>query len=284
MSVENQILELFGKPVFERANLQTPFKKKLVMNNQACFLYIRQGSCQSFAQDIEIQAQAQEAILMRSGTYSGRFLGNESHQNYRAIAIHFCPEVLQKVYEYDLPPLLKSKDAKGQSMVKLANNTALTRYIESLLFYFDNPQKANAEQLAEKLKELIVMLEQQIPQTAEIQPILSGLFSPISCSFQEMVESHLYTNITVQELAQLASLSESSVKRAFKKLYQYSPASYLRQQKLLLAKSLLLSSERNIRQVTQACGFKDMAHFSKLFKQTYGMSPSAYRAEHLVES
>jgi AraC-like DNA-binding protein len=99
-----------------------------------------------------------------------------------------------------------------------------------------------------------------------------------------MVAAHLYTNITVQELAQLAGLSESSVKREFKKIYQHSPASYLRQQKLLRAENLLLSSGHNIRQVTHECGFKDIAHFSKLFKQTYGVSPSVYRAEHLVDS
>ena len=284
MSVENQILELFGKPVFERAHLQTPFKKKLEMNNQACFLYVRQGCCQSFAQDVEVKAQAQEAILMKSGTYSGRFLGNEPYQNYRAIAIHFYPEVLQKVYEYELPPLLKSKGAEGQSMVKLAHSAALTGYIENLLFYFDNPRKAHNEALAALLKELVTMLEQQIPQNPELQPILSELFSPVSYSFQEMVAAHLYTNITVQELAQLAGLSESSVKREFKKIYQHSPASYLRQQKLLRAENLLLSSGCNIRQVTHECGFKDIAHFSKLFKQTYGVSPSAYRAEHLVDS
>lgn len=284
MSITYQTLELFGKPVFERATLQPPFKKQLAMNGQACCLYITQGVCQAFAQDVGVEAQAQETVLMRSGTYSGRFLANPPHKSYQAIAIHFFPETLRKVYEYELPTLLKQKETIGQSLVKLSSSAQLANYIERLLFYFDNPHQAKHEVMVLKFKELVTILGQQIPQNPEIGSFLSGLFSPINCSFKEMIEAHLYTNITVQELAQLARVSESSLKREFKKIYQHSPASYLREQKLLRAEELLLSSDFNISQVTHACGFKDIAHFSKLFKQKYSMSPSAYRSEHLVDS
>ncbi|EAY30083.1 transcriptional regulator, AraC family protein [Microscilla marina ATCC 23134] len=282
MILEHETLDLFGKSVFERATLRAPFKKKLTLYKKACFLYITRGACHAFAPDVVVKAEEKEAVLMKCGHYTGRFLGESPHTEYQAIAVHFYPEVLNKVYEYTLPDCLTTPPhLNKQSMAKLPSGTGIERYMGSIAACFENFDEANQELMALKLKELVTVLS-ATQHAPEVRAVLSNLFVPTSFTFQELVAANLYTNITLQELAQLASLSESSLKRMFKKVYQDSPASYLRHQKLLRSQELLTASNLSITQITLDCGFNDVAHFSKLFKQKYGVSPSAYRVNQLV--
>jgi AraC-like DNA-binding protein len=56
---------------------------------------------------------------------------------------------------------------------------------------------------------------------------------------------------------------------------------YLTQQRLELAKRRLsnhLLRHKTITELAMQSGFNNMAHFSRLFKQNYGVSPRQYRA------
>ena len=62
---------------------------------------------------------------------------------------------------------------------------------------------------------------------------------------------------------------------------------FLTQQRLELAKRRLsnhLLGHKTITELAMQSGFNNMAHFSRLFKQNYGMSPRQYRACSLVSS
>ena len=43
------------------------------------------------------------------------------------------------------------------------------------------------------------------------------------------------------------------------------------------ARKLLEKGDNNISDIAYACGFNTLSHFNKLFKKTYGMTPSEYR-------
>ena len=96
-----------------------------------------------------------------------------------------------------------------------------------------------------KLKEVILLLSQTEDQ-ANIQQVLAGLFSPTTYSFQEVIDAHLYSDISIEELAQLTSLSLSSFKREFKRIYNDSPGNYLRNKKLDKAAGLLQFTDQRI--------------------------------------
>ena len=283
MILAHQTLELFDKMLFERATLCPPFKRQVPMPNEACFLYVLDGGYHSYSEEGAMTVQAKEGILMKCGNYLGRFFSTSESKEYKAIAVHFYPEVLKKIYESGLPEFLKKSAKPKVGMTKVKSDEMLKRYIESILFYFENPQMASEELMVLKLKELILILN-ETQNAPEIQLILSNLFSPMVYSFKEIIAAHLYSNITIPELAQLTNLSESSFKREFKKVYNDSPASYLRQHKLRKAEELLMVSELNVTQITFECGFSDVAHFSRLFKNKYGESPSAYRLNQMNKS
>jgi transcriptional regulator GlxA family with amidase domain len=52
---------------------------------------------------------------------------------------------------------------------------------------------------------------------------------------------------------------------------------YLRKLRLARACSLLLSSDKSIGRVAAESGFVNQFHFSRIFKESMGVSPSDYR-------
>ena len=127
-----------------------------------------------------------------------------------------------------------------------------------------------------KLKEIILLLC-QTKNASIIQQILSQLFSPTSFNFKQVIESYFYQHITLEELAQMTNLSLSSFKREFRKIYNDTPANYIRNKKLEKAAELLLISDERITDIAFDCGFNDLANFSTLFHEKFNQSPSNFR-------
>ena len=60
------------------------------------------------------------------------------------------------------------------------------------------------------------------------------------------------------------------------------PAHYLRALRLEQARELLQTSRLTVKQIMNEVGVEDKSHFAREFKKTYGLTPTAYRAAHLL--
>jgi len=285
MIIEYKTIELFGKMLFEKVILTPPFKKPNPMPNEACFLYIIEGEYNSISEKEQLRIKTEESVLMKCGNYLSQMFASESSKTYQAVAVHFYPEILKKVYENKIPDFLKEKkeSSRNTGMEKINNELLINKYIEGILFYFENPSLVNEEILILKLKEIILLLN-QTKNAPAIHSILSNLFNPTTYTFREIINSHLYSNLSLTELSELTNMSLSTFKREFKKVYKCSPATYIKDKKLIKAKEFLSLPKQRMTNIAYDCGFNDVVHFSKSFKQKYGMSPSAYKLTHLNKS
>lgn len=269
--------------LFETIILKPPFKKPVLMPNEACFLYIIKGQYNTLSETDRLQIEAEESILMKCGNYTCNMVPTKSSETYQALAVHFYPEILLKIYENKLPEFLKEKNNSNIGMTKLNSDVLIHKYIEGILFYFENPDLVNEEILILKLKEIILLLN-QTKNAPAIRSVLSNLFNPSSYSFREIIEAHYYSNTSLEQLATLNNQSLSTFKREFKKIYNASPATYLRIKKLKKAEELLTSTDLRTTDIAYDCGFANVSHFSKSFKQHHGISPSTYKMTHLGKS
>ncbi len=277
MILEHQTIDLFGHMLFEKAVIKAPFKKPHPMPDEACFLYILDGEYKSISEDEELRILKEESLLMKCGHYLSQMFPNGTNGQYEALAIHFYPEMLKKIYDNSLPSFLKKYNfAFHSNMVKLEASILIKKYIESLLFYFENPQLVTEDILILKLKEIILLLL-QTENSPKVIEILNNLFSKKTFSFKEIIEAHIFSNVSITELAQLTHHSLSSFKREFKKIYQDTPANYIKKKRIEKAAELLLVSDQSISHIAYDCCFQDIAHFSRSFKAVYGHSPSKYR-------
>lgn len=95
-------------------------------------------------------------------------------------------------------------------------------------------------------------------------------------TLREFLLEQLDQPITLAQLAHLCDLSPSQFQRHFKATTGITPYAWLCRLRLEQAMKLLKEGYRGT-EVAYQVGFYDQAHFSRAFKQTYGVVPSAIR-------
>lgn len=278
MVIERKKYELFEKTIFEKLTIQAPFKIPNPMPDEACFLYMLEGQINYRTENQNVTIPQSDAVLLKCGNYFSQLKNDKSLTQHQIIIVHFHPKILKSIYTFDLPKIFQNPvfiDDKIDLSI-LNNDFLIQKYIESLLFYFDNPTLVNEDILVLKFKEIILLLC-QTKNASTIQQILSQLFSPTSFTFKQIIESNIYSNFSLEEFASITNLSLSSFKREFKKNYNDTPANYIRNRKLEKSAELLALSEERITDIAFDCGFNDLANFSHLFAEKYDCSPSIYR-------
>ena len=207
--------------------------------------------------------------------------GNQIHNPDRdceIIIVTLNADILKKIYNNELPSVLRDPQSiiSNKSNEKIDNDFLIQKYVESLLFYLENPSFVNEDILILKLKEIILLLT-QTKHAQSVKIILSQLFSPTTYTFKQIIEANLFSQIKVEELSQQTNLSISSFKREFVKLYNDTPANYIKIRKLEKAAELLLISDERISDIAFSCGFNDLSNFTKSFHEKYQTTPTNYR-------
>ncbi|NLR82294.1 helix-turn-helix domain-containing protein [Chitinophaga eiseniae] len=276
MVTDYKKIDLFGKTFVQKVDVAPPFEYSFPVSQQACFLYMLKGETQFHRYDDHINIPTHHALLLNC-LDSGKQIKDLNNSNSEIVIVTFHPDILRKIYERELPLIFQKNDKiTNQSSGKINNDFLIQKYIEGLLFYFENPSLINDEILVLKLKEIILLLS-QTQNAATIQVILSQLFSPTAYTFKEIIAANLFSQASVEELAQKTNLSTSSFKRESKKIYNDSPASYIKNKRLERAAELLLISDERITDIAFECGFNDLANFTKSFHDKYGVTPTGYR-------
>ncbi|MEC0124399.1 ABC transporter substrate-binding protein [Paenibacillus pabuli] len=108
-----------------------------------------------------------------------------------------------------------------------------------------------------------------LPQTE--QSIESRVKSTI-----QYVEDHYAEEITVQKLAQLASIRPVQYTTLFRQLTGHKPLDYVNHVRIKHAKEWLRKSDEPLRDIATRVGFKDEYYFSRRFRQMTGLSPRQY--------
>ena len=278
MLIDHKKHELFGKTVIQKLILKPPFKFAFPVSDNACFIYMLGGVMQYQIDDEQIDLPCKHSLFINC-INSGKQISNSNADGANELVIvNFHPDTLKRIYDRELPVLLQSPKniVSNKSSEKINNDFLIQKYIEGLLFYFENPSLINDDLWMLKLKEIIILLSQSRNIEA-LQLILSQLFSPTTYSFKQIIEAHLFSQLTIEELAQQNNLSVSSFKREFAKLYNDTPANYIKNKRLEKAAELLLVSDERITDIAFDCGFNDLANFSKSFSDKYSTTPTNYR-------
>lgn len=281
MVIKHQHHDLLKHIILERMVFQPPLIASTNMHNEACFLYLVNGSSFLHGPTDTLAFNSNDGVVMKCGNYLNSYLSSADGEPFEALAVHFYPDVLRLVYKDGIPDFLKQQPASSPVAIeRIKVDNLLKQYVENLRFYFDNPTLINEELIVLKVKELMLLLVNS-DSSNQVRNILRDLFNPIEYSFKEIIHQHLFENLSLDHLAILTDLSLSSFKRKFKEVFDASPAQYIRTKRLEKAADLLRVSKARISDIAFDCGFNDTGHFSKTFSVQYGCSPSTYRDQHL---
>ena len=123
-------------------------------------------------------------------------------------------------------------------------------------------------------------------QERQLEPVpLHGDRPPALARWQvSRLASFMTDNLDAQirnsDLASLIGLSPSHFLRAFRGSFGLTPQAYLVRRRVEHAKLLLLLSSDPLVQIALSCGFRDQAHFSRIFRREAGMPPFRWRRAH----
>ena len=93
----------------------------------------------------------------------------------------------------------------------------------------------------------------------------------------DYIENNIEREITLDELAKVATLSEYEFRRIFSFVVGIPIGEYIRRRKLSLALGELRAGDKSITEIGGKFGYDSPSSFSRAFKEYYGVSPAAAR-------
>lgn len=105
-------------------------------------------------------------------------------------------------------------------------------------------------------------------QRATPQPMLEAI---------QYMERHYAGRLHIEDLANIANMSESTFRRAFFRIRNVSPGTFIVQLRVRNAAHLLATSSLGMSHVSERCGFPNSSYFSRVFKKVTGESPAQFR-------
>ena len=135
--------------------------------------------------------------------------------------------------------------------------------------------------------------KQPLMNMAEMKSIAYKILAYLGTSYRELkinsskykcisdgiayLENDVQQSLSIEEIAQLCHVSATYFRSLFKEYSGMSPIQFRIQKKLGIAKTLLLSNDMSIIEISDYLGFESVAYFSKVFKKYEKISPSQYR-------
>jgi len=265
------------KTLVERALVTPPVTHERIFQNEGCFMYIKNSDANFHSSQETVKLESNEAIVLQCDTFFVEFLSGRKVEEVEVIAIHLYPDILKKIYEDELPNTIMQNALNAKSK-KVVGSQIISKFIESLDFYFQNPSLVNDDLLELKIKELVLLLIQS-KNVDSVLELIKNLYSTKVANLKDIVALHLYSNLGIEELARLCQMSLSTFKREFKKEFNTTPLNYIISKRLKKAETLLRIEDMTIREIAFETGYNDPQYFTRIFKKNKGLTPSMYRAQ-----
>ena len=93
---------------------------------------------------------------------------------------------------------------------------------------------------------------------------------------EDAIESSISSPPDVETLAGIAGVHASHLLRTFRRYHGATIANFVRERRIQRARTEVATSTRPLSTIAVDAGFADQAHFTRVFKQTFGETPGQY--------
>jgi len=193
---------------------------------------------------------------------------------WEILGFYFRDDFLRQVFnEYkayfsikNLPPV------PPDMLMEIKVNETIRAFFYSIIPYFARKLPPPEGLLELKFKELLFNIFNE-PSNYGILSYAYSINDENKTPLWQIIESNYMYNLTIAEFARLANRSATSFKKEFHEYYHTTPGKWLTNKRLEHARLLLKSSKKNISEIVYDCGFENISHFSRIFKEKYQLSP-----------
>ena len=224
--------------------------------------YVDQGELHSVADG--------QDTLLKQGDIA-IFGPNQWHMHYADIGV--APRYVTITFDLegvDITPLLNRKFAAPQQAVSL---------LQMMLREQERMDEYSQDMIISQLSMLILLLlrEEAKPRTGKLQTS-NAVHSEneIIRQAQQYISTHIREKLSVPLVARHADVSPSYLTALFHKNLQISPGEYIRRVKLQESKQMIRENNLNFTEIAAALQYSTVHHFSRQFKEKFGITPTEY--------
>lgn len=193
-------------------------------------------------------------------------------EQFKAIFLMFTTKFLRGFYnKLEQRTIPKEVKREKTSVYKLPSNRPdTTSLFESMTPYFNSDIQPTEELLQLKMIEGMYVL---LNANKNLYASIFDFTDPWKIDIMDFLERNYMNDLSMEEIANYTGRSLSTFKRDFKKYSPLSPREWLIRRRLEAAHERIKNGGQKVSEICFGVGFKNLSHFSKIYKETYGIPP-----------
>jgi AraC-like DNA-binding protein len=223
--------------------------------------YVDRGSLHSVADGQDLLLEQGDMVI---------YTANQWHMQYSDVEV--APRFVTISFELigsDLMILRNKKLKASQQAVTI---------LHQMLRELERSEEYGTDMILALLSQLVLVLLRQQGAPEEKLKSSNRLHSEnqIVQRAQQYISDRLRQKLTVPMVAEGIGVSPSYLTALFHKNLQISPAEYIRRLKLQESKQMIRENSMTFTEIAQALQYSTVHHFSRQFKEKFGITPTEY--------
>lgn len=197
---------------------------------------------------------------------------------------------ISEFIQLDIPPTLIEEMVPASTLVRSLLSSALScqssvsphpmeQKFRQLLDDIRQTAVKNGIQQLRLYAQLTELITAAIDSLEKTAPTLSGndVHERLIFDIKVYINQNLGKRITLADIAAAFFISESKLKKDFRKYEQQTVLAYLQEQRMQRAIQLLQASDHKISHIAQEVGYSNLSSFTREFRKHFDCSPKAVR-------
>ena len=226
-------------------------------NPMSELLYVEQGNLHSVAEGRKLFLQQGDFVI---------YGPDQWHMQYADTDV--APRCLRIFFE-------PGGDLKALQNRKFTASAGTAQLLELLLQEQERTEVYADEMILTLLNQLVLILLRQTADKPLPDERMKGEYR-IIYQTQLFVSAHVWEDLSVPFVARHVDMSPSYLTALFQKHLAISPGEYIRRIKLQESKRLIRENKLNFTEIAAELQYSTVHHFSRQFKEKFGMTPSEY--------
>lgn len=236
------------------------------------FVYVLEGRKDWRSADDRLALGAGDMAFVRKG---GSIVEQHLESPFCVLLFFMSDTFICEVFRSLAPPAREAGPVAA--LCRLRTSEAIDAYMHSMLPHFRSPRSMEPDLLDIKLRELLMNIVAEPANHGFVAAFRAHMKGNSLDRFRRTMEENYCFNLSLEDFARMCGRSLSTFKRDFRQVFGIAPGRWLREQRLRRAKLMLAKGGVQVSEVAFQCGFENLSHFSRAFKQEFGHPPVQLR-------
>lgn len=217
-------------------------------------------------------------IMSSDSLFKARILPGKS---MKCVSLNFSIEWLKKNLLYNTPCqnnlIQRFISSNNDPFVVFESLSIVERTEVEGFLSFNDSRNLSRFYLRSKSLNLLTELFSKVLNRLTIQNTAGLNYGDQMAEIEKNLVENIYNGLPdIKTLAKKIAVSESTLKRYFRRIYGKNIYSYFLEKRMDCAKNLLIEKRKSVTETAYIMGYENVSHFSNTFKRFFGVLPGVF--------